>query len=62
MKNAKDILIELWGDKETYDKHETLSAMIEYAIYKLEDQHRRTMQILTDKIGPTEVSSFNDVE
>lgn len=62
MKNAKDILIELWGDKEIYDKYETLTAMIEYAVYKLEEQHKHTMQMLTERISPTEVSSFNDVE
>lgn len=64
MKNAKDILIELWGDKETYDKYETLTAMIEYAVYKLEEQHKTNMQILSETFAskPTEVSSFNDVE
>lgn len=32
MKTAKELLIEMWGDKESYEKHETLTAMIEYAI------------------------------
>ena len=62
MKNAKDILIELYGDKETYDKYETLAAMIHYALYKIEQQQQSTMKIMTGKPSPTEVSSFNDVE
>jgi len=62
MKNAKDILIELYGDKETYDKYETLRAMVEFAIYELEQQHQSIMKIMTGKPSPTEVSSFNDVE
>ena len=43
---ATDVLIRLWGDKETYEKYEVLNAMIEYAIMKLDISHERTMQII----------------
>jgi hypothetical protein len=57
MKNAKDILTELYGDKEIYDKYEALTAMSEYAIYKLDEQHKSMMQFIKEAFAtPLNVS------
>ena len=46
---ATEVLIRLWGDKETYEKYQVLDAMIEYAILKLDIAHEATKQILKIK-------------
>ena len=51
-KTAKEILFDLYGDKETYEKYEVLQAMIEYAVLKLDIQHEKNLQILKE--------AFND--
>lgn len=51
-KTAKEILFDLYGDKETYEKYEVLQAMIEYAVLKLNIQHEKNLQILKE--------AFND--
>ena len=48
MKTAKELLIEICGDKESYEKHETLTAMIEYAIQKTEEQHKAHMETIKE--------------
>lgn len=47
-KTAKEILIELFGDKDTYEKYEVLQAMIEYAIQELDIQHKKHLQIIKE--------------
>lgn len=51
MKEAKDILKEMYGEKETYTRHETLIAMIEYAIYHLEQQSARMMKTIKEAMS-----------
>lgn len=43
---AKEVLIRLSGDKDTYEKYEVLGAMIEYAVMKLEIAHESHMKII----------------
>lgn len=43
---AKEVLIRLYGEKETYGYHQVLDAMVEYAIIKLEENHKTVMEIL----------------
>ena len=45
---ATEVLIRLWGDKESYEKYEVLNAMIEYAVMKLELSHEKSMEILRE--------------
>jgi len=44
----KEVLIRLWGDKESYEKYEVLNAMIEYAVMKLEIAHQKNMEIIKE--------------
>jgi hypothetical protein len=45
---AKEVLIRLWGDKESYEKYEVLNAMIEYAVMKLEIAHEKNIEIIKE--------------
>ena len=58
MKTANELLIEMWGDKESYEKHETLTAMIEYAILKTEEQHKAYMTTIKEVFA----SSLNNAK
>jgi len=48
----------MWGDKESYEKHETLTAMIEYAILKTEEQHKAHMTTIKEVFA----SSLNNAK
>ena len=43
---ATEVLIRLWGDKDTYEKYEVLNAMVEYAVIKLDIAHERNIEII----------------
>jgi len=45
---ATEVLIRLWGDKETYEKYEVLNAMIEYAVMKLDIAHERNIETIKE--------------
>lgn len=61
--SAKDVLIRLYGEKESYTRFECLDVAIEYAAIKLEQAHQKNLEIIRDVFHPkSEVSSFNDVE